>query len=91
MQVAPIVAEAMHNYLLCESMLQVKVVPLEKIKPKMWVGANKRFKRNNWQKLERDRQNRVSDYDMRSYLSSELDVETVIYLGVYSSSVMEID
>ncbi len=30
-QVAQIVAEAMHNYLLFESMLQVKLVPLEKI------------------------------------------------------------
>lgn len=59
-QVAPIVAEAMHNYLLFESMLQVKVVPVEKLKPSMWVGANKTFKKIEWQRLERERHNRVS-------------------------------
>lgn len=58
-EVAPIVAEAMHNYLLLESMLQVKVVPVDKLKPSMWVGANKTFKTIEWQKLERERHNRV--------------------------------
>lgn len=58
-EVAPIVAEAMHNYLLFESMLQVKVVPLDKIKPTLWVGANKPFKMLNWQKMERERFNKV--------------------------------
>jgi len=53
------VAEAMHNYLLFESMLQVKLVPFDKINPKMWIGANKPFRTINWQKLERDRHNRV--------------------------------
>jgi nucleolar protein 15 len=67
-QVAPIVAEAMHNYLLFESMLQVKVVPLEKLKPSMWVGANKPFRIIDWQKLERERHNRVSERNERSCL-----------------------
>lgn len=58
-EVAPIVAEAMHNYLLFESMLQVKVVPVEKLKPSMWVGANKTFKKIEWQRLERERHNRM--------------------------------
>jgi nucleolar protein 15 len=58
-EVAPIVAEAMHNYLLFESMLQVKVVPVEKLKPSMWVGANKPFKTIEWQKLAREKHNRV--------------------------------
>lgn len=40
-------------------MLQVKVVPLEKLKPSMWIGANKPFRTIEWQKLERERHNRV--------------------------------
>jgi nucleolar protein 15 len=36
-EVAQIVAEAMHNYLLFESMLQVKLVPLEKIHSRLYV------------------------------------------------------
>ncbi|KAL2622114.1 hypothetical protein R1flu_002319 [Riccia fluitans] len=40
-EVAEIVAETMNNYLLFESMLQVKLVPLEKHHPRMWVGANR--------------------------------------------------
>lgn len=65
LQVAPIVAEAMHNYLLFEAMLQVKVVPLEKLKPSMWIGANKPFRTIEWQKLERERHNRVSECEQK--------------------------
>jgi len=78
MQVAPIVAEAMHNYLLFESMLQVKVVPLDKINPKMWIGANKPFKTINWQKMERDRHNRVSDNEISRGQSCSLDTSLVM-------------
>ena len=80
----------MHNYLLFESMLQVKVVPVEKLKPSMWVGANKPFRKVEWQKLERERHNRVSEFEqeklhvvwqcsllvetLRSFLVCALDV-----------------
>ncbi|CAM6125054.1 unnamed protein product [Calypogeia fissa] len=43
-EVAAIVAESMNNYLLMESMLQVKLVRLDKLHHKMWVGANRKFK-----------------------------------------------
>ncbi|CAM6094629.1 unnamed protein product [Calypogeia fissa] len=43
-EVAAIGAESMNNYLLMESMLQVKLVPLNKLHHKMWVGANRKFK-----------------------------------------------
>ncbi|CAM6011946.1 unnamed protein product [Sphagnum balticum] len=58
-EVAQIVAEAMHNYLLFESMLQVKLVPLEKIHSRFWIGANQKFKTVPWQQLERQHHNRV--------------------------------
>lgn len=58
-EVAQIVAEAMHNYLLFESMLQVKLVPLEKIHSRFWIGANQKFRTVPWQQLERQHHNRV--------------------------------
>ncbi|KAL3691950.1 hypothetical protein R1sor_005601 [Riccia sorocarpa] len=42
-EVAEIVADTMNNYLLFESMLQVKLVPVEKCHPRMFVGANRVF------------------------------------------------
>lgn len=58
-EVAAIVAESMNNYLLMESMLQVKLMPLDKLHPKMWVGANRQFKVLNFQEMQRNVHNKV--------------------------------
>ncbi|CAM6095199.1 unnamed protein product [Calypogeia fissa] len=58
-EVAAIVAESMNNYLLMESMLQVKLVPLEKLHHKMWVGANRKFKVLKFQEMQRKLHNKV--------------------------------
>ncbi|KAI8641154.1 hypothetical protein BD408DRAFT_368844 [Parasitella parasitica] len=42
--VAEIVAETMHNYLLFEHMLQCRVVPAEKVHDNLFEGSNKLFK-----------------------------------------------
>ncbi|KAK7302411.1 hypothetical protein RJT34_13300 [Clitoria ternatea] len=43
-EVAKIVADTMHNYLLFEHLLQVYVIPLEDVHPKLWRGFNYRYK-----------------------------------------------
>ncbi|KAJ7529642.1 hypothetical protein O6H91_15G059900 [Diphasiastrum complanatum] len=57
-EVAAIVAESMNNYLLFESLLQVKLVPQEKIHPTLWIGANRKFQVKPWKLWEKERHNR---------------------------------
>ncbi|KAI0552751.1 RNA-binding domain-containing protein [Xylaria curta] len=49
--VAEIVAKTMDNYLLAGHILKVKMVPKSQIHDKLWVGANKRFKKIPWNKM----------------------------------------
>ncbi|KAI1815663.1 RNA-binding domain-containing protein [Poronia punctata] len=49
--VAEIVAKTMDNYLLAGHILKVKMVPKSQIHEKLWVGANKRFKKIPWNKM----------------------------------------
>ncbi|BBN14648.1 nucleolar protein 15 [Marchantia polymorpha subsp. ruderalis] len=58
-EVAAIVAESMNNYLLMESMLQVKLVPVEKYHPNMWLGANRVYQPGKAALINRMRHNRV--------------------------------
>lgn len=50
--VADIVAMTMDNYLLFGHILKVKSVADEQLSPDIWKGANKRFKKVPWNKLE---------------------------------------
>ncbi|KAI1428802.1 hypothetical protein F5Y12DRAFT_730061 [Xylaria sp. FL1777] len=49
--VAEIVAKTMDNYLLANHILKVKMVPKSQIHEKLWIGANKRFKKVPWNKM----------------------------------------
>lgn len=51
--VARIVQETMHNYLIDGRLLQVKEVEGDKVNAEMWVGANRKFKRVPGARLER--------------------------------------
>ena len=55
--VAAVVAETMHNYLLCNKLLVCKVVDADKLHEKTWVGANKKFQRVPWRSIARKRHN----------------------------------
>ncbi|XP_068665348.1 uncharacterized protein [Aristolochia californica] len=57
-EVAKIVAECMHNYLLFEHMLQVHLIPPDRVHPKLWNGLNRRYKPPNWTDIERKRLNK---------------------------------
>ncbi|KAI1825676.1 RNA-binding domain-containing protein [Xylaria intraflava] len=53
--VAEIVAKTMDNYLLSGHILKVKMVPKSQIHEKLWVGANRRFKKVPWNKMAGNR------------------------------------
>ncbi|KAL8824091.1 MAG: hypothetical protein Q9170_008253, partial [Blastenia crenularia] len=50
--VASIAAETMNNYLLFGHILKCKLVPKEQVHENLWKGANKRFKKVPWGKIE---------------------------------------
>jgi nucleolar protein 15 len=51
-EVAKIVADTMNNYLMFGHILKCSVIPKEQVHPSMWKGADKRFKKVPWNKLE---------------------------------------
>ncbi|KAI0806454.1 hypothetical protein GGR55DRAFT_652732 [Xylaria sp. FL0064] len=53
--VAEIVAKTMDNYLLAGHILKVKMVPKSQVHEKLWVGANRRFKKIPWNKMAGNR------------------------------------
>ncbi|KAL8965342.1 MAG: hypothetical protein Q9183_003903 [Haloplaca sp. 2 TL-2023] len=50
--VAKIVAETMDTYLMFGHILKCKIVPPEEVHENLWKGANKRFKKVPWNKIE---------------------------------------
>mmetsp|Transcript_2193 Transcript_2193/g.3306 ORF Transcript_2193/g.3306 Transcript_2193/m.3306 type:complete len:176 (-) Transcript_2193:340-867(-) len=52
-EVAKIVADAMDGYFLFTQKLIVKVIPKNKVHPRLFVGANRKFKAIPWTKVER--------------------------------------
>ncbi|KAK7324633.1 hypothetical protein VNO77_28352 [Canavalia gladiata] len=54
-EVAKIVADTMHNYLLFEHLLQVFVIPPEDVHPKLWRGFNYHYKPLDSVQIERKR------------------------------------
>ena len=51
-EVARIAADTMDNYLMFGHILKCKVVPKEQVHPKLWAGADRRFKKVPWNKIE---------------------------------------
>ncbi|KAL1830815.1 hypothetical protein ACET3Z_000466 [Daucus carota] len=54
-EVAKIVAETMHNYLLFEHLLQVQLIPPERVHPKVWKGVSRWYTAPDWVQIERSR------------------------------------
>lgn len=53
--VAKIVAATMDNYLMYGHILKCKYVPSEQLHPDIWRGANRRFKKTPWNRIEKKR------------------------------------
>lgn len=62
-EVAKVVAETMHNYLLFEHLLQVQLIPPEHVHPRLWKGVNRWYKPLDWVKIERKRQDKERTLD----------------------------
>ncbi|KAJ6325569.1 hypothetical protein OIU76_012612 [Salix suchowensis] len=62
-EVAEVVAECMHNYLLFEHLLQVHVIPQEHVHPKLWKGFNYRYNPLNRLQTERKLHNKERTLD----------------------------
>ncbi|KAJ0701961.1 putative RNA recognition motif domain, nucleotide-binding alpha-beta plait domain superfamily [Helianthus annuus] len=62
-EVAKIVAETMHNYLLFEHLLQVQIIPPERVHPKLWKGVNRFYKPLDWVRIERKRHNKERTFE----------------------------
>jgi nucleolar protein 15 len=61
--VAKIVAETMNNYLMYGHILKCKYVPQEQQHPELWKGANRRYKRVPWNRIEKQRLERGKTRD----------------------------
>ncbi|XP_077241188.1 RNA-binding (RRM/RBD/RNP motifs) family protein [Tasmannia lanceolata] len=62
-EVAKVVADCMHNYLLFEHILQVYLIPPERVHPKLWYGVNRRYKPLDWVQIERKQHNKDRTVD----------------------------
>ncbi|KAK1294406.1 Polyadenylate-binding protein RBP47 [Acorus calamus] len=67
-EVAKIVADCMHNYLLFEHMLQVHLVPSDRVHPKLWFGANRQFQPAKTREIERKKHNKERTIEQHRHL-----------------------
>ncbi|ORX82090.1 RNA-binding domain-containing protein [Basidiobolus meristosporus CBS 931.73] len=72
MDVAEIVAETMNNYLLYGHLLKCKVIPEDKLHPKLFDGANKKFKVIPWNKIAREEHNKPKTRESRNRVVKKL-------------------
>lgn len=54
-EVASIVQRTMDNYLMFKHILKVRLVPREKVHEELWKGADRRFRRVPWNRIEKTR------------------------------------
>ncbi|RWW32680.1 hypothetical protein GW17_00002647 [Ensete ventricosum] len=57
-EVAKVVADEIHNYLLFEHNLQIHLIPPERVHPKLWKGVNWRYNSLNWIEIARKQHNK---------------------------------
>lgn len=89
-EVASIVASTMNSYLLFGHILRCKVVPPEQVHEKLWVGANRRFKKVPWNRIEgrkinlpmgRERWERRVETEKRRRVKKNKGLESIGYEG----------
>lgn len=70
--VAKIAAETMDNYLMFGRLLKCKFVPKEQLHPRIWQGANRKFKKIDWAQKQRVRKNKPRDTKSRTKVIKKL-------------------
>ncbi|XP_078444943.1 RNA-binding (RRM/RBD/RNP motifs) family protein [Wolffia australiana] len=71
-EVAKIVADEIHGYLLFEHQLQIKPIPPEKVHPKLWRGMNLRFNVKDWTGIERRRHNKEKTVEQHQHMVQKI-------------------
>jgi len=72
LQVAQIVAETIHNYLLSGKLLQCKLLEKHEIHPKLWVGAGKKFMKDCKIRLDRQKRNQPKTLPKQAVITNRL-------------------
>ncbi|KAK4435898.1 putative RNA-binding protein [Sesamum alatum] len=67
-EVARVVEECMHNYLMYEHLLQVHVVPPAQVHPKLWKGVNRWYQPLDWVQIERKRHDKERTLEQQQKL-----------------------
>ncbi|KAK6144646.1 hypothetical protein DH2020_021466 [Rehmannia glutinosa] len=67
-EVARVVEECMHNYLMYEHLLQVQLVPPERVHPKLWKGVNRSYQPLDWVQIERKRHDKERTLEQQKKL-----------------------
>ncbi|KAL6549818.1 hypothetical protein OROMI_020306 [Orobanche minor] len=67
-EVAKVVEECMHNYIMYEHLLQVRLVPPERVHPKIWKCVNRLYKPIDWVQIERKRHDKERTLEQQKKL-----------------------
>ncbi|KAK4431096.1 putative RNA-binding protein [Sesamum alatum] len=67
-EVARVVEECMHNYLMYEHLLQVRLVPPEQVHPKIWKGVSRWYKPLDWVQIEKKRHDKERTLEQQKKL-----------------------
>ncbi|KAH6803032.1 RNA-binding family protein [Perilla frutescens var. frutescens] len=67
-EVAKVVEECMHNYLMYEHLLQVQIVPPERVHPRLWKGVGRSYQPIDWVRIERKRHDKERTLDQQQKL-----------------------
>ncbi|PLW38086.1 hypothetical protein PCASD_11786 [Puccinia coronata f. sp. avenae] len=71
-QVAQIVAETIHNYLLSGKLLQCKLLEKDEIHPELWVGAGTKFMKDCKIRLDRQKHNQPKPLSQQIVISNRV-------------------
>ncbi|CAH7668478.1 hypothetical protein PPACK8108_LOCUS2990, partial [Phakopsora pachyrhizi] len=72
LEVAKIVAETLDNYLLSGRILSCKLLEKDQIHPKLWIGSEKKFKKDWKPRLARQTHNQEKSIDQQRVISDRL-------------------
>lgn len=71
-EVAEIVAETLHNYLLCGNMLQCQLLDKDEIHPKLWLGNNRKFRKDWKPRVAREKHNQPKSEEQQRTITERL-------------------
>ncbi|EGF98676.1 uncharacterized protein MELLADRAFT_45973 [Melampsora larici-populina 98AG31] len=71
-EVAEIVAETLHNYLLCGNMLQCQLLEKDEIHPRLWLGNNRKFRKDWKPRVAREKHNQPKSEEQQRVITDRL-------------------